>query len=77
MLPISIGKGDRVKFSHAKCYNKLAGEVTEWLMVPLSKFAITCHKGSFYVQIRTIVLVGKPCFVCRITFGDNPFRLVY
>ena len=35
------------------------GEVSEWLMVPLSKFAIRYPNESFYVQSRTLVFISQ------------------
>jgi len=43
-------------------YNLNPGEVSEWFMVPLSKFASGCPKESFYIQSRTFVLADKRPF---------------
>ena len=46
---------NNASYFRSRWYNKPVGEVTEWLMVPLSKFAIRHLNQRFYVQNRTFV----------------------
>ena len=53
------------------------GEVTEWFMVPLSKFVFERDGLWFYVQNRTFVLISIMRFVRGVMSGGRGWHFVH
>jgi len=55
-------KNNNQSYFHSRWYNNPIGEVTEWFMVPLSKFVVGRGGLWSYVQGRTSVSVRGEAF---------------